>query len=81
MGYLDEKYGDLANSAFDDFVETFVITDDDGLPSITNICGACGLGGDPYRDGSYEYYISEKVIKNDNKGVAPFILAAVVLGR
>ena len=80
-GYLDEKYNDLAYSAFDDYIKTFVIIDEDGLPSVTNICGACGLGGDPYRDGSYEYYISEKVIKNDNKGVAPFILAALELGR
>ncbi len=80
-GYLDKSYLDLANSAFDSFLKTFVITDEDGLPSITNICGACGLGGDPYRDGSYEYYISEKVVKNDCKGVGPFILAAIELDR
>ncbi|MEJ5963784.1 pectate lyase [Pedobacter immunditicola] len=35
-----------------------------------------GLGGKPYRDGSYEYYISEKVITNDPKGVGAFLLAA-----
>lgn len=80
-GYLDKSYLDLANSTFDSYLKTFVITDEDGLPSITNICGACGLGGDPYRDGSYEYYISEKVVKNDCKGVAPFILAAIELNR
>ncbi len=80
-GWLDKKYIDLANAAFDDFLKTFVITDEDGLPGITNICGACGLGGDPYRDGSYEYYVSEKIIKNDSKGVAPFILAAFELDR
>jgi unsaturated rhamnogalacturonyl hydrolase len=80
-GYLDEKYNDLANTVFDDFLKTFVITDEDGLPSVTNICGACGLGGNPYRDGSYEYYTSEKVVKNDSKGVAPFILAAKELDR
>lgn len=80
-GYLPEKYTGIANKAFDDFLKTFVITDNDGLPSITNICGACGLGGDPYRDGSYEYYIGEKVVKNDSKGVGPFILAALELDR
>jgi len=80
-GYLHKRYLDLASQAFDDMLKTFIITDEDGLPSMTNICGACGLGGDPYRDGSYEYYISEKVVKNDCKGVAPFILAAIELDR
>jgi unsaturated rhamnogalacturonyl hydrolase len=36
-----------------------------------------GLGGEPYRDGSFEYYVSEKVTPNDPKGVGPFILAAL----
>ena len=36
-----------------------------------------GLGGNPYRDGSFEYYISEKVVTNDFKGVGSFILASI----
>ncbi|MBN1925730.1 MAG: glycoside hydrolase family 88 protein, partial [Prolixibacteraceae bacterium] len=80
-GYLDQKYFEIANEAFDDMVKEFVITDDDGLPSIIRICGSCGLGGNPYRDGSYEYYVTEKIQKNDSKGVGPFILAAIELGR
>jgi len=35
-----------------------------------------GLGGDPYRDGSYAYYIKEKVVVDDPKGAGAFILAA-----
>ena len=31
----------------------------DGFPQFTNICGGCGLGGDPYREGDYNYYINE----------------------
>ncbi|MFB6320066.1 glycoside hydrolase family 105 protein [Saccharicrinis sp. FJH54] len=80
-GYLDKKYHDIANDAFDDMVKTFIITDDDGLISMVNICGSCGLGGNPYRDGSYEYYTTETIVKNDCKGVGPFILAAVELNR
>ncbi|MFB6343741.1 glycoside hydrolase family 105 protein [Saccharicrinis sp. FJH62] len=80
-GYLDKKYIDIANNAFDDMVKTFIVTDDDGLISMVNICGSCGLGGNPYRDGSYEYYTTEKIVKNDCKGVGPFILAAVELNR
>ncbi len=28
-----------------------------------------GLGGNPYRDGSYQYYLSEKVVTYDPKGM------------
>jgi unsaturated rhamnogalacturonyl hydrolase len=35
-----------------------------------------GLGGNPYRDGSYAYYIGEKVVPNDPKGLGAFLLAA-----
>ncbi|WP_321285600.1 glycoside hydrolase family 88 protein [uncultured Sunxiuqinia sp.] len=80
-GYLDKKYFDIASEAFDDMVETFIIEDEDGLPSMVNICGSCGLGGNPYRDGSYEYYTTETIVKNDCKGVGPFILAAVELDK
>ena len=76
-GYLDPKYKEIAARAFDDMVDTFIVTGDDGLPSMINICGSCGLGGNPYRDGSYEYYTTEKKNTNDTKGVAPFILAAI----
>lgn len=80
-GYLDKSYLELANSAFDDMIETFIITDEDGMISMKNICGSCGLGGNPYRDGTYEYYVNEKIVKNDTKGVGPFILAAIELDR
>ena len=40
-----------------------------------------GLGRNPYRDGSYEYYLSEKVITNDPKGVGALLLAATELER
>jgi len=36
-----------------------------------------GLGGNPYRDGSFEYYISEPRRDNDPKGVGPFIFASL----
>jgi unsaturated rhamnogalacturonyl hydrolase len=35
-----------------------------------------GLGGKPYRDGSFEYYMKEPVIVNDPKGMGAFILAS-----
>lgn len=43
--------------------------------NLGGICSVAGLGGNPYRDGSVDYYIREKVVTNDFKGVGPFILA------
>lgn len=80
-GYLDTKYLDIANNAFDRIIKELITVDVKGFVTFHNICGGCGLGGNPYRDGSYEYYINEKRFDNDTKGVAPFILAALELGR
>ncbi|MDB4582054.1 glycoside hydrolase family 88 protein [Draconibacterium sp.] len=79
--YLDEKYLEIAGAAFDSMVKNMVNIGNDGLPVLTNTCGACGLGGNPYREADYDYYIHEKQIDNDSKGVAPFILAAIELNK
>lgn len=47
----------------------------DGRLQLTGICSVAGLGGTPYRDGSFDYYVSEKVVADDYKGVAPYLLA------
>lgn len=80
-GYLDKKYLGIANETFDSMIKEFMTFDEQGLPTMHHICGGCGLGGTPYRDGSFEYYINEKIVDNDTKGVAPFILAALELDR
>lgn len=81
MGYLDKKFRDVAQSSFDGIIKELITVDEKGLVTMHNICGGCGLGGNPYRDGSYEYYVNEKRFDNDTKGVAPFILAAIELDR
>ncbi|MBN2214047.1 MAG: glycoside hydrolase family 88 protein [Bacteroidales bacterium] len=80
-GFLPEKFHDISEECFNSVLKNFIFTDENGLPVMTNICGSAGLGGDPYRDGSYEYYINEKKVDNDPKGIAPFIMASIELGR
>ena len=80
-GYLDKKFLDIAGETFDNIVRELITVDENGFVTMHNICGGCGLGGNPYRDGSYEYYINEKRVDNDPKGVAPFILAAIELDK
>ena len=80
-GYIDAKYKTIANEKFDAIVKYLIEEDENGDLLFKNICGGCGLGGNPYRDGSYNYYITETVVPNDTKGVAPFIMAALELDK
>lgn len=80
-GYLPAKYKKLANKAFDGLTKQLIKTDADGGITLTQACQVAGLGGNPYRDGSYEYYINERKKDNDPKATGPFILAALELNR
>jgi unsaturated rhamnogalacturonyl hydrolase len=81
-GYIDSGCADIARQAYRGILNHFVDTDEAGLPNLNRICYVAGLGGkDPYRSGTFEYYISENIVSNDFKGVGPFILAGVELDR
>jgi unsaturated rhamnogalacturonyl hydrolase len=76
--YLNPQYIAVAGKGFDGIIKQFIKEEKDGACTITNCCAVSGLGGEKrYRDGSFEYYISEPVIENDPKSVAPFIYAAI----
>ncbi|WP_424245961.1 unsaturated rhamnogalacturonyl hydrolase [Elusimicrobium posterum] len=76
-GYLDASYSEKAQAAYRQFLETFIKQNCNGTISVTKGCAVAGLGGNAYRDGSYEYYISEPVRNDDPKAVGPFILASL----
>ncbi|MGD1045975.1 MAG: glycoside hydrolase family 88 protein [Bacteroidota bacterium] len=78
-GYLDKKYLTAARESFKGILDSMVTIDEKGIVNIHYACQGAGLGGNPYRDASYEYYISEKQRTNDFKAVGPFILAALEL--
>jgi unsaturated rhamnogalacturonyl hydrolase len=75
-GYLPESYQNVARKGYDGIIKQFIKTDEKGQVNLHGTVSVAGLGGTPYRDGSYEYYLSEKVIVNDPKGVGAFLLAA-----
>ena len=80
-GYLPKKYKTLAEKAFDGLTRDLVKVTPEGYVIITEACAVAGLGGNPYRDGSYEYYINERKKDNDPKATGPFILAALELNK
>jgi len=77
LGYLAKTYLDMARKGYQGILDNLIRVDDQGLVNLEQICGVAGLGGNPYRDGSYEYYVSEKTVTNDYKGVGSFILASL----
>lgn len=81
-GYIDKSYLKKGKKAYKQLVKTFIKKHPDGTISITNCCAVAGLGGKPrYRDGSFQYYISEPVRDNDPKSVGPFILLSLLLNQ
>ncbi len=78
-GYLPCEYLPVACRAYRGLLENRIKVDAQGMVMLEGTCGAAGLGGTPYRDGTIAYYLSEKTIANDFKGVGPFILAALEL--
>lgn len=80
-GYLPKQYLDKANKAFDGILDTFITIEDNGVVNLNKCCGVAGLGGNPYRDGSFEYYIGEMIRSNDPKGTGPFMMAALELNK
>jgi unsaturated rhamnogalacturonyl hydrolase len=81
LGYLDDTSLDVACKGYAGILDRFVTIDDAGLVSVHAICAVAGLGGKPYRDGSYEYYVAEKVISDEFKGIGAFILASTEMER
>ncbi|WP_200978976.1 glycoside hydrolase family 105 protein [Echinicola sp. 20G] len=80
-GYLDKVFKQIAEKGFEGIVTELIKVKEDGEVSLTQVCAVAGLGGNPYRDGTYAYYVNEKIRINDPKGVGPFILAALELER
>ncbi|RPI70613.1 MAG: glycosyl hydrolase family 88 [Ignavibacteriales bacterium] len=80
-GYLDKKYLNIARESFDSIIKHLVTYNDEGNIFLNNVASVGGLGGKPYRDGSFEYYISEPKRTNDFKGYGPFLLSAIEIYR
>lgn len=77
LGMLEPRYRPLAQRSFASLVEELVDWDaKTGRVQLRNVCRGAGLGGDPYRDGTYAYYVSTEIAVNDAHGVGAFLLAS-----
>lgn len=77
LGAIDKKYLTTAQKGYQGILKHFIKEQPDGGITIAETCAGAGLGGNPYRDGTYEYYCKEAKRDNDPKAVGPFILLAI----
>ncbi|GAC14467.1 unsaturated rhamnogalacturonyl hydrolase [Aliiglaciecola lipolytica E3] len=82
LGVLPESYRATAEKGFAGMLDQLVsVSPENNLVNLDQVCAVAGLGGNPYRDGSFDYYIGETIKSNDPKGVGPFIMAALELNK
>jgi len=74
LGFVDKKWRGIGSGIFDSICRNY-LREKDGKLSLGGICLVAGLGpeSDRRRDGSFEYYMSEPVVENEAKGIAPFL--------
>ena len=83
LGVIDRKYAEMGRKTFDGICGKYLKINEAGELNLGGICLMAGLGPEDNRrrDGSFEYYISEPVVENDAKGVAPFVLCYTEVKR
>ena len=74
--YLAAKFLAIAQRAYAGIIKQFVQIDAAGQVHLTDTCRSAGLGGTPYRDGSYDYYLGEPRVTDNHHGVGAFLLAS-----
>jgi len=78
LGYIDNNYLGVVKKGYAGILNEFIDINSNGTIDLTEVCITAGLGGNPYRDGTFNYYVYQTYkAENDGKGVGPFILASL----
>lgn len=76
LGFLEDSYFAYGEKAFNGICDTY-LSEEDGQLQLGGICLVAGLGNKEMREGTFDYYMREPIVKNEAKGVAPLILAYI----
>jgi unsaturated rhamnogalacturonyl hydrolase len=77
LGYINKTYLAAVNKGYNGMIKEFVEKDANGNYHYMRAVAGAGLGGTPYRDGSYDYYVKEPKRDDDLKAIGPFIQACI----
>ena len=78
LRYLEPEFRKAAEAGWRGIRERLVTEDEAGV-HLHAICHGAGLGFG--RDGSYDYYIGERVVSDSFMGVGPLLLAALEMEK
>ncbi len=76
-GWLAKTYLPAITKGYNGLIRNFVEVDQAGAVHYLKAVAGAGLGGVPYRDGSYDYYVNEPKRDDDLKAIGPFIQACI----
>jgi unsaturated rhamnogalacturonyl hydrolase len=77
LKYIPQTFTDPLKKAYYGMIKEFVKEDASGQYHYMQAVAGAGLGGTPYRDGTYEYYVNEPRRDDDLKAIGPFIQACI----
>lgn len=75
-GYVGASFQKNVQKGYAGLLKEFVTPAGPDRVDLNRVVEVSGLGGKKYRDGSFEYYMSEPIRTNDPKGVGAFLLAS-----
>jgi unsaturated rhamnogalacturonyl hydrolase len=75
--YIGKGFKTSIVKGFEGLVKTFVREDSNGDVHYIQAVAGAGLGGIPYRDGTYDYYVHEPKRDDDLKAIGPFMQACI----
>lgn len=81
MGYLPQAYEANAQKGWAGIQKAFVKVGADGEMQLDGTVKVGGLGGTPYRSGTFDYYIGEGTRVNDAKGIGAYLMAGSEMGQ
>lgn len=77
LKYISASFNAPLQKAYNGMISQFVKEDPGGQYHYIQAVAGAGLGGVPYRDGSYDYYVNEPKRDDDLKAIGPFIQACI----
>ncbi|MFM2326681.1 MAG: hypothetical protein RIR31_883, partial [Bacteroidota bacterium] len=75
--YISNSFKPAIVKAYKGIIKNFVKVDEAGAVHYLQAVAGAGLGGIPYRDGTYRYYVNEPKRDDDLKAIGPFIQACI----
>lgn len=80
-GYINASYLPAIRKGYKGMIKEFVEQDKQGNYHYMRAVAGAGLGGTPYRDGTYDYYVKEPKRDDDLKAIGPFIQACIEVDK